>query len=300
MLDFRIKKIAIDICRFLLTCSFLSIFSYFNHSLYAAEETTDSQSNYCFEWELFPSGASFENLLADPGEVNFGVVIYREKKSKYVGFDGYIGHIGKLAELTKYRVSSEKDVSKVEYQLRIGLGGCTITSGEWKGLTYLLRTVDIFGTLPIDFRKGPFFARLQFSHISSHLTEKANRKAITYSREYAKLVLSYEVLNLRPYVGASFLLHGYPEPSSPFSLQWGVELETLPLIRHLFHPYAAFDFQVRGDFNYSCDFSLQVGTKLTPKKNLRVALIYYRGNDWRGQFYNKKRTLLGTGIFIDF
>ncbi len=286
--------------RFVLICSILSIFFYSNHSLYASGEITESQNNYSFRWELFPSGASFKNLLADPGETNFGILIYKEEKSKYLGFDGYIGHIGKIAELTKYRLSPEKGVNELEYRLRIGLGGGTIVSGEWKGSTYLLRTVDLFGVLPIDFRKDHFFARLEFGHISSHLTEKATREAITYSREFTKIVLSYEVLNVRLYAGTSLILHGIPKPSSPLSLQWGIELETLPLIRHLINPYAAFDFQVRGDFNYSCDFSLQVGTRLTAKKKFRVALVYYKGKDLRGQFYGEKRSFLGTGIFIDF
>lgn len=299
-LNYRIKKMERAICRFLLICYFLSVFFCFNHSLYAAGEITESRSNYSFKWELFPSGASFRNLLADPGEVKFGTVIYKEEGSKYVGFDGYIGHIAKLAELTKYRVSPESGVNKLEYQLRVGLGGCALTSGEWRGLTFILKTVDLFGTFPIDFRRGPFSARLQFSHISSHLTEKANRKAIIYSREFAKVVLFYEILNVRLYAGTSLLLHGQPEPSSPLSLQWGIELETLPLIKHLFNPYAALDLQIRGDFNQSCDFSLQVGTKLTAKKNFRVTFVYYRGNDWRGQFYNEKRNLLGTAIFLDF
>lgn len=300
MAGLSIEEMEKNIRRIFLIFSFLCTFSHFSHPLCATGETTESQNNYSFRWELFPSGPSFKNLLADPGETNFGVLIYKEEKSKYLGFDGYIGHIAKIAELTKYRLSPEKGVNELEYRLRIGLGGSAIASGEWKGSTYSLRTVDLFGVFPIDFRKDHFFARLEFGHISSHLIEKATRQAITYSREFAEIVLSYEVLNVRLYAGTSLILHGIPKPSSPLSLQWGIELETLPLIRRLINPYAAFDFQVRGDFNYSCDFSLQVGTRLTGKKKFRVALIYYNGKDLRGQFYGEKRSFLGTGIFIDF
>ena len=172
-----------------------------------------------------------------------------------------------------------------------------------------------------DYKLDRWSVKLSLEHISAHLAdgvyggfseEKAKDKQFMdhltsllagYSREFAKLMVSYAFSFARFYAGISQVLriatpdHLKGQRFTNFQGGQEISMRVQPLPFSIFY---ASDFQFVDEFDYGLNQSHHVGLSFMRhslfKDTFKVYLHYFNGHDIRGVYWGKRDRFLGLGL----
>jgi hypothetical protein len=252
-------------------------------------------------WTAFPrSGEVFQELLADPRQVQLAAQYYRQSGMD-LG-DVALGHSWGLARWQ----SAGAQPWTVQYDVEgMAYSRFRLTSGSND-----FETVDFFANLPVEIRRGPVSGKFMIFHESSHLGDDYIRSTgdlgTPYSIDGLRGLLDYTSLpGLRLYAGAFYLLHTLPAPQRT-GAQGGFEIagpvrKSARKLPHRF--YLAEDVQSRGSTAWNLDSETVVGMRLGIKdfdRSMRFFLGYFTGHSPFGQFYEQREDHFFIGLAFDF
>ena len=171
------------------------------------------------------------------------------------------------------------------------------------------QTVDFFGNLPIEVRRGIFSGKFMIFHTSSHLGDDYIRRTdnlgFRYSNEGLKALLSAEPCEeIRVYTGATQLIHAIPGPDR-VSVQEGVELTSPELgfwKDYPAHAYIAEDLKSKQAVRWNTDSRTVAGIKIGFKgttRAMRMYVGYFTGHSPYGQFFLQREHYADIGIALD-
>jgi len=169
-------------------------------------------------WKFLPSHTLFSPLIADLREPQTGFFTLTNKNR-------YGGAIGQFIDLFQWNLSKRDRISW-------GVHGAAFALLDYGGGAFPMRANNWqFGT-SISHSKEKFSQRLEFTHASAHLGDNLTdeRNWFKYSREYFRLILSYDYNNsIRFYGGGGAVVHTFPQVS-PFFFREEVKFFRLPRI----------------------------------------------------------------------
>ena len=245
-------------------------------------------------WKFLPSRTLFAPLMADRREPQTGFFTLINKNR-------YGGAIGQFFDLFQWKISNKERVSW-------GVHGAAFALLDYGGGAFPMRANDwLFGT-SISHSKERFSQRLEFTHASAHpgdsLTDERNW--FKYSREYFRLILSYDYNDLiRFYGGGGVVVHTFPYVN-PLFFQGGGEVfsSSKDFLSHPIRFYGAYDIKYKNEAGGVFNNSLQFGIQWRPsrkqtRKSIRLGINYFNGYNEFGQFYLEKETHWGLGIYFD-
>ena len=265
-------------------CLWIFIFILISRTSYSAEKT----------WKFLPSRTLFGPLIADLREPQTGFFTLSNKNR-------YGGALGQFFDLLQVKLSSNE-------RLSWGVHGAAFALLDYGGGVFPMRANDWqFGT-SISHFKEKFSQRLEFTHASAHLGDDLTdeRTHFKYSREYFRLILSYDYSDsIRFYGGPGAVVHTFPDVN-PFFFQAGSEIFS-PSRIFLSNPvrlYGAYDIKYKDEADDVWNNSIQVGIQWKPSKEqtrkaIRIGISYFNGNNEFGQFYLEKEDYWGLGIYFD-
>jgi hypothetical protein len=250
---------------------------------------------------IFPrSGELYAPQLADPREIQLAITYYR--LHGHDASDIALGHSWGMA-----RWGAQGD-----WRFQWDVEAMAMSRFNLAGSVNEFQTVDFYGNLPLEIRRGDASARFMLFHQSSHLGDDyIRRTGITgfrYSIEGLKGALSYDLFAkaLRLYVDGIYLMHSVPAPERG-SAGVGAELQS-PAFAHLskdlpLSAYLAWDVQSRAHVRWNLDSSTQVGLRLRFReetRSMRLFWAYFDGHSPYGEFYTAREHYSELGLAFDF
>jgi hypothetical protein len=249
---------------------------------------------------VLPAGHVFAPLLGDTREAQTGLLF----ESGLSQFDGDLGGSLDLARLTTGDGS----------QWAWGALGCGYLSlyrfsEGVQPFSFRLEDLDLWIGTYLSESSGYFSNRLEYLRGSSHMGDwdffNDGLRPITYIRDGLQIIDSFQPSeNFRLYGGLGCWLDAEPSVS-PVYAHFGTELFTgyshwdSDRIRGFF----AYDLKVGYDQVGSVDQNFECGIQFKgPKEtdtSLRLAVLYYNGDNPYGQFNNQKDNHWSLGFFVD-
>lgn len=164
--------------------------------------------------------------------------------------------------------------------------------------------------LPLTWSIGPWQGFVGFEHTSTHLGDefilKSGRQRITNIRDDIAVGLGYHFWDdFRVYGQVAYAVN-FMTPlheGQPWRFDWGAEWCSRKATGAWGRPFAALDFEMRGEQDYETNISAQVGWMWRGYDNgptLRLALQYYDGLSPFGQFYLDRERWWGVNLSIGF
>ncbi|SRR5665213_3516704 len=247
-------------------------------------------------WDFLPAEPLFSPLIGDLREPQYAVVARPDQNH----FDGSIGQI---VEFLQWQTN---DTTKWAW----GIDGAGILQLVATGpATYPLVVSDWYLGTYFSERSGNLSNRLEYEHVSSHLGDYLiyTVPRIIYSRESLQWTTSYDFSpEFRLYGGPCYWTHLSPDSDDPrFFFHAGMEIYTDYF--RLFagthgRGYFTYDVKVLGEAGGVVDQTFQLGIqwrwKTDSDQSIRMAVIYYTGNNEYGQFYLNSDSYWGLGIFF--
>jgi hypothetical protein len=248
-----------------------------------------------------PAGLLFDPLLADPRWPSFSAAYQR-----YIDDKDFrdVAAVSFGETFPFYR----GDVP-MGGQWEIGFQAGVFAIFDMDSDSHDLINADYFAAIPVSYRNGPFSAIARVFHQSSHLGDefllrtKTNRINLSYEGVDARL--SYDFLDraVRVYGGAGYLFDQDPSSIKPWSIQYGVELQSpWTLWNGLARPILAADFQHRQENDWSADASARGGLQFESVqvlgRKLQLTLEYFNGHSPNGQFYKDRIQYFGLGAHL--
>ncbi len=153
------------------------------------------------------------------------------------------------------------------------------------------------------YRKEEISALLQVYHYSSHIGDEFllnnDVEREVYDYEAVGLLLSNDVNEwLRVYGGSVFRFSRSPRDLDPWSIQYGLEIES-PVRWGLLTPVAGIDLNHRGENEWNGELSIktgfQIGDPLLNGHKVLLLVDYFNGNSLNGQFYKTSDEYVSIG-----
>lgn len=245
-------------------------------------------------WKFLPSRTLFAPLMADLREPQTGFFTLTNKNR-------YGGAIGQFFDLFQWNFPNKNRVSW-------GVHGAAFALLDYGGGAFPMRASDWQYGTSISHSKDRFSQRLEFTHASAHLGDSLTdeRNWFKYSREYFRLILSYDYNDsIRFYGGGGAVVHTFPYVN-PLFFQGGGEVfsSSKEFLSHPIRFYGAYDVKYKDEAGGVFNNSLQFGIQWRPsgkqtRKSIRLGINYFNGNNEFGQFYLEKETHWGLGIYFD-
>ena len=262
-----------------------------------------------------PQQRLFRPLLADPTEARLAV-------TSNLG-DRLNGDIGGSWEAADYAWDGDglgrEQPRNLEagrpLRFRTGIHAGVFSKLRRSGTTFPLETADYLIGFHADLGGDRYTGRFEFAHVSAHLadgydgTEQAMR-AMTYSREYFTLYVSYEresapgsaMGSARVYGSLRWSNHAIPDVRR-WRVQAGGELVSRPLTGPggATRAYVACDLRLFRDGDLSVNRTAHAGLMFHNEgaRGLRIALVYHGGRSEHGQFHHLEDDYGGVGLFFD-
>jgi len=269
---------------FFVICGLISIYCLMPGLSFSAEKS----------WKLLPSRTLFAPLIADLREPQTGFFTLVNKNR-------YAGAIGQSIDLFQWKLSNKERISW-------GVHGAAYALLDYGGRSFPMRANDWQYGTSISHSKKKFSQRLEFTHASAHLGDSLTdeRNWIEYSREYFRLILSYDYNDsMRFYGGGGAVVHTFPHVN-PIFFQGGGEVfsSSKDFLSHPIRFYGAYDVKYKDEAGGAWNNSVQFGIQWKPsrkqtRKALRLGIHYFNGNNEFGQFYLEKDSYWGFGIYFD-
>ncbi len=160
---------------------------------------------------------------------------------------------------------------------------------------------------------GPWQFKVGYEHTSCHSGDELIQRfgpgvnTLSQVREEVVVGLAYSFLDqFRLYGMYAYAFSVGPQSSNPLNRnRYDTGLEWLSPRKYLriFQPYAAADFEWRGDLNYMTNIDLQVGVRIqgtASRLAARLFLEYYRGGSPFGQIFTNREEWGAVGFAFDY
>jgi hypothetical protein len=163
--------------------------------------------------------------------------------------------------------------------------------------------------LPLTFARGPLSGKIAYEHTSTHLGDEfAERFGLRYRpsvREELVLGLAYRVLEPVRVYGIVGHVWGQTFDGDQDYLRYDVGAEwSRPIATGWWgQPFAALDLELRGDEDYTPNFTAQAGWQWLAegaRPGIRMVLEYYDGRSPFGQFLDRHESWLAVTVYFDF
>ncbi len=245
-----------------------------------------------FEW--LPHGRPFRLTFADPREIRMGLDF--EGDSKLVAA---IGNYFSLFEIAPEDNDGDKDENKNAWRADFGLEGAGYFGLRHAESRFPLETADGLIGIYFEGSQGPWQAQFRYTHISAHLADGSSATPIAYSREFTQYRFAFAPsFNLEFYTGIGLIINSVPHVPA-WSGQVGSNYFFPKIFEH-FTPFVALDVKIKQETTYNPSVNLQLGVALNnpPEayRSFRLFYEFYKGADYRGQFYNRPLTTHSLGI----
>jgi len=242
----------------------------------------------------------FHRLLADPRQAQTSARYYRQAGDDMA--DIALGNSWGMIRWTGLGLGG--------WQLQWNVEGMAYTRFKLGGGINEFQTIDFFGNLPLEARRGIFSGKLVLFHASSHLGDDYIRRTgdlgTRYSIEGLRLLASVEPHPfVRVYGGGGDILHSVPAGKGGM-LQVGIELRTPDFnasTRYPKHLYFAEDVRWLDRVGWSATINTEIGIRIAYSgviRSLRVHLGDSHGHSDFGQFYSRTENYVNLGISCDF
>lgn len=248
-------------------------------------------------WTWIPGRSSFRPLVADPRWPRFAAAY------QYYIDDHMLGNVG--------AVSFGENLPLVRYNpsyggsWEVGIQGGIFSIFDFDRSFDLINT-DYIGGLPLVYALGNFQGMVRVFHQSSHLGDEYLLRGdpvtrINLSYEAVHTILSYDFpLDLRAYVGGSYIFRIEPSYIDPWRAQGGIEwigpsLKSGTAVR----PIAAIDLQFDQESGWDPEIAPVVGLQFEGwnryGSNFQLLIYYFNGQSPNGQFYRRDIQYIGFG-----
>lgn len=254
--------------------------------------------------DIFPSGALFRPLLADPREAHHSMR-YLTGPSDARGEASFGDTFGFA------RIDGTLPV-------QFGIQGAVFTrfNPDADSVGFLdINSADYTLFLPIDVQFDGWALRTGLGHLSSHLGESEVQRRILidgiffnrsflYRRDYVRLIAAWDVSEqLRIYGGASFAIHVTPEQPRT-ATQAGIEWRAAPhplgtIVRQWF---VATDLQAWAESDWAANANLEGGLRLARTdgtRGVRISLSGYAGRSLQRVLADERERYLGFGFVFE-
>jgi hypothetical protein len=239
----------------------------------------------------------FPAPIANPLEARIGTMV--QPAEKHLRLD--IGASVDVAELARDSVTG---------WIRLGADFMTYTRLRSEGnFKFPVETSDYYFGVNGSWRlpESPLSLRLRIAHISSHLVDGladstgtfTGTKPFVYSREFAELLVGWEVGVLRPYAGLTYVWARQPRSADPFIPQAGVDVR-LPL-GSIYELRGGYDWKMIGiNGTYATAQAAQVGVfaAFWNGRGVMLSAYGYNGRSMHGMFFTETDAYLGVGFQV--
>ncbi len=256
--------------------------------------------------EIFPSGALFRPLLADPREAHHSV--------RYL--------VGPSDARGEASFGDTFGLARIDGPLRVqfGVQGSVFTrfNPDVDSVGFLdVNSADYTLFLPIDVQFDGWALRMGLGHLSSHLGESEVQRRIRYDgapffdrsflyrRDYVRLIAAWDVSDqFRVYGGASIGVHVTPEQprtATQAGVEWRGALHPLgSIVRQWF---VATDLQAWAESDWAANANMESGLRLARTdgaRGVRIALSGYAGRSLQRVLADERERYLGFGFVFEF
>ena len=244
----------------------------------------------------------FHRLLADPRQPQTTIRFYR-----LGGFNLADVGLGNTWGLARWILPGR---GGEDWIFQLNLAGMGFSRFKLSGFVNEFQTIDFFGDVPLEFRRGRFSGQVMLFHESSHLGDDYIRRTestgFRYSVEGVRAVASYEPHPLaRVYAGGTGLMHPVPDDQDG-ALQYGFEVRSKDLgctAQHQCWAYLAQDFKNHSRVGWNLNSKTELGMRLgAPRavRAMRVHVGYFGGHSEYGQFHKNREHYWDLGVSFDF
>lgn len=264
-----------------------------------AEKPSETAEERADHYDFFSLDELFAPLLADPRWPRFSVAFQNYLQ------DDELQHIGSatFGETFSFVRSPRHDWGQWEVGFQAGVFSVFDLDASSSDLV----NSDFLVGLTASHHLGDFTSILRFFHQSSHLGDeyllRTQINRVNLSFEALDLLVSYERWQwLRLYGGGGVLVHREPALDRGM-LEAGIELHSpKAFVAGFLRPVAAADFQFRQESDWKEDVSVRTGVQIEHPflHRMRVQLLaeFYSGRSPNGQFYDRRITTIGIGLYL--
>jgi hypothetical protein len=239
--------------------------------------------------EIFPDRAIYQKSFADALSHQFSL----NKDLQSREWFGNVGAIINLADLNFADQTFQVSAASTIFNTIIK------TPGHIQ-----VYTVDYLVDFFFDYEPYENTAvRFLFGHLSAHYSDdgivELNNYPISYVRDYVGLYAQYKFKSSKIYTGITYNFHIEPETAGGNTFQIGGD--KFFNIFYMIDLYAAVDFKIKAEVDYSPTQSYQAGIKLyeNQARAIRIAYTFRNGFEERGQLYNIRDRKHSFGIYLD-
>ena len=244
-----------------------------------------------------PTDQLFQRLLADPRQARTTGRYYQQGEFHLADIS-----LGDSWGMVRWGMGDWKAQWNVE--------GMAYSRFRLTGGINEFQTIDFFGNLPVELRRGRFSGRVTLFHESSHLGDdyirRTNDLGFRYSVEGIRGVGSWDAHPfLRLYGGGVGMIHSVPRRQSG-EVQAGFEARGSDLhwiTRHPCYLYLAQDLQFKGRTKWNPNSNTELGLRIAYSgalRSIRVHGSYFGGHSEFGQFFSRLENRFDFGITLDF
>lgn len=163
--------------------------------------------------------------------------------------------------------------------------------------------------LALSGRRGPWSAKANLWHLSSHLgdeflIDQPDIARVNLSTIALDGLVSYEWEHWRLYGGGGYLLHRNPDDLDRGLARAGIEYRATERLWKLGHPVAGLDVASLEEQDWETGASLKAGLEFGQsqpgRRSARLMAEAYKGFAPFGQFYNTQIEYYGMGFYLGF
>lgn len=261
--------------------------------------TPISEATHDWTWQRLPDGVIYPSYLAGPKEPRFAAVFNHDADLGWMLDLEAGGRVG----LVRYGTTSAHRPEGWELDIE----GAAFPRLDLEHNEDLV-SADFRVGVPLTVGLGPFQAKLEVYHLSSHLGDEfmlrlPDHPRINYSRNALVLGGAYFLTDdLRLYAEAEWAFYT-DGGTRPWEFQFGLEYTPL---RSTFgtsgSPFLALNGQILEEVDYGGNFVIQAGWQWQGGSNhrVRIGVQYFTGKSDQYQFYSKNENKVGIGLWYDF
>ncbi len=252
------------------------------------------------QWQAVPEGLLFNSYIAGPKEPRFSTAaVYDQRRGRWL----WDATVGARVGIVRYGTKGSRGAEGWQFDME-GAGMPRLDPG---------RSMDIesadyrFGAL-LTHARGNLSTKFGYFHVSSHVGDEFLLRNPDYQRR--NFVQESIVLGSRwrlddtaaVYAEAAyaFVTRG---GADPWQFQFGAEYTHSDVLTARGGPFAATNFHLRQELNYTPAISTLAGWQWTGVESghsFRLGLQYYSGPTSQVQFLNRRDHLIGIGTWYDF
>ncbi len=250
-------------------------------------------------WQFLPQSLMYKTYLAGPKEPRLGTaLLYNQTTNRWI-MDSSLG-----ARVGLIRFGTPDDLPPEGWQLDVE-GAVFPRFDADKNLN--LQSADVRFGLPLTWARGPYQAKVGFTHVSSHLGDdymflNPGSVPVNYVRNSMVLGMGYFLTDHFRMYGEA----GYAFSRSGGAEEWEFQVgsEYLPLeLGPGGAPFFAANSQFREENKYAAGLNVMAGWAWHGTRTdhiLRVGAQYYYGKSSQYAFFRNHDELIGIGMWYDF